>query len=196
MKNFTKQAFTPSVQALQSKYGSRKAYERMETSGDRYQLGPTEISFIQSRDSFYLSTVGDNGWPYLQHRGGAPGFLRVLNETTIAMPDYSGNRQYISAGNLHDNEKACLFLTDYPSQQRLKIWAHAKVHFAENDPELAPPLEDPHYPARIERVFTFDIQGYDWNCPKHITPRFTKKQILNSPNLLKDLGLFSSSNPH
>lgn len=188
-KNFTRYAFTPTVQALQEKYGSRKAYQRMEDAGDRYLLGPSEIAFIHSRDSFYLSTVGENGWPYLQHRGGALGFLRVADATTLVMPDYTGNRQYISAGNVQDNSKACLFLTDYPNRQRLKIWAHAKVSFAEDDPELVSSLEDPEYPAKIERVFTYEIQGFDWNCPKHITPRFTKEQIASNAALLDELGL-------
>ncbi len=188
-KNFTKYAFTPTVQALQEKYGSRKAYQRMEASGDRCQLGPSEIAFIHSRDSFYLSTVGENGWPYLQHRGGSHGFLRVLDDTTLVMPDYTGNRQYISSGNVQDNQKACLFLTDYPSKQRLKIWAHASVAFAEEATDLAASLEDPDYPAKIERVFTFKIQGFDWNCPKHITPRFTAQELANNPKLIADLGL-------
>lgn len=188
-KNFTNYAFTPSVQALQEKYGSRKAYQRMEASGDRYQLGPSEIAFIHSRDSFYLSTVGENGWPYLQHRGGSHGFLRVLDDTTLVMPDYAGNRQYISSGNVQDNPKACLFLTDYPSKQRLKIWAHASVAFAEDNPNLTAPLEDAEHQVKIERVFTFKIQGFDWNCPKHITPRFTAQELTSNPNILADIGL-------
>lgn len=186
-KNFTQFAFTPTVKDLQTRYKSRTAYERMEKSGDRYILGAAETAFIQSRSSFYLSTIGENGWPYLQHRGGPSGFLKIVDATTLRFADYTGNRQYISAGNVLDNEKACLFLMDYPKQQRLKIWAHASVQFAEDAPELAERLKDENYPAKIERIFTFEIQGFDWNCPKYIIPRYTLEEIKNDPALLESL---------
>ena len=182
-KNFTQYAFTPTVKDLQSRFKSRPAYERMEKSGDRYILGAGEASFIQSRTSFYLSTIGENGWPYLQHRGGPNGFLKIVDATTLRFADYTGNRQYISTGNIMDNEKTCLFLMDYPKQQRLKIWAHATVQFADDVPELVTQLQDDEYPAKIERVYTFEIQGFDWNCPKYITPRYTLEEIKNDPAL-------------
>ncbi len=183
-KNFTQYAFTSTVKDLQTRYKSRSGYERMENSGDRYLLGPKEVSFLQTRNSFYLSTIGESGWPYLQHRGGPAGFLKVVDETTIRFADYTGNRQYISAGNVLDNEKACLFLIDYPTKQRLKIWAHTTVQFAEDAPDLVAEFEEDEHAAKIERVFTFEIQGFDWNCPKYITPRFTIEEIKNDPELL------------
>jgi predicted pyridoxine 5'-phosphate oxidase superfamily flavin-nucleotide-binding protein len=185
-KNFTQYAFTPTVRKLQERFKSRKAYQRMEQSGDRYILGAAEASFIQSRTSFYLSTIGDSGWPYLQHRGGPVGFLKIIDATTLRFADYTGNRQYISTGNVIDNEKTCLFLMDYPKQQRLKIWAHANVQFAEDVPELAEQLSDENDPAKIERIFTLEIQGFDWNCPKYIDQRFTIEEIRNDPSLLTE----------
>ena len=182
-KSFTQYAFTPTVKDLQSRFKSRPAYERMEKSADRYILGAGEASFIQSRTSFYLSTIGENGWPYLQHRGGQNGFLKIVDATTLRFADYTGNRQYISTGNIMDNEKTCLFLMDYPKQQRLKIWAHATVQFADDVPELVTQLQDDEYPAKIERVYTFKIQDFDWNCPKYITPRHTLEEIKNDPAL-------------
>lgn len=183
-KNFTNYAFTPSVQELQTRYGSRAGYQSMAESGDRYVLGEKEYDFIQTRDTFYMATGGRNDWPYVQHRGGPAGFLKIVNPTTIRFADYSGNRQYISAGNVLDNEKTSLFLIDYPTKQRLKIWAHATVQFAEDVPELVADLADENYPVKIERVFTLEIQGFDWNCPKYITPRYTIEEIKSNPALL------------
>ena len=171
-RNFTKYAFTESVKTVQDEQGSRSSYARMER-GDRYKLTKRETSFIESRDGFYMSTVGENGWPYVQYRGGEQGFLKALDETTLGFADFRGNMQYISTGNVLATKKASLFLMDYANRQRLKIWAEARVVKASDDPDLLAKLENPDYPALIERLFIFDIVGYDWNCPQHITQRFT-----------------------
>ncbi len=176
-QNFTRYAFTDSVKAVQSAEGSRKAYARAECSGDRYRLGHDETLFIENRDSFYLSSIGENDWPYVQYRGGPRGFLKVLNPETLAMPDFSGNRQYISTGNINAIGKVMLFLIDYPTRQRLKIWATADVLQLEHYPELAEELKLPDYRARVERLLRFRIQAFDWNCQQHITPRFTIEEI-------------------
>ncbi len=189
-QNFTKLAFTDSVKNFQEQYGSRKSYARMETSGDQYVLTNREIPFIKSRDSFYMATVGENGWPYVQYRGGPKGFLKVIDSTTLGFADFRGNMQYISAGNMNANRKASLFLIDYPSRQRLKIWAASKVVEADEDPKLFKKLIVPDYEARIERMIVFNIQAYDWNCSQHITPRYTNEEIAgeigrSNPDILK-----------
>lgn len=176
-KNFTKLAFTESVKKQQEHYGTRSAYERMEASGDRYQLTVQEASFIHSRDSFYMATVGENGWPYVQHRGGPKGFLKVIDSETIAYADFRGNGQYISTGNLQTSNKAALLLMDYPSKQRLKVWVEISIQDAKDNNELMRQFEMPEYKARIERLVTLKVQAYDWNCPQHITPRYTIEEI-------------------
>jgi predicted pyridoxine 5'-phosphate oxidase superfamily flavin-nucleotide-binding protein len=176
-KNYTKFAFTESVKKVQEKYGSRKSYARMEESGDKYVLTEREIPFIESRDSFYMATVGENGWPYMQFRGGPKGFLKVIDNTKLAVADFRGNRQYISIGNIESTKKASLFLIDYPSQSRLKIWAKSEVFDAGRNHELLEKVIVPDYDAIIERIIIFEIQAYDWNCPQHITPRYTAEEI-------------------
>ncbi len=175
-QNYTQYAFTESVKEAQKRYGSRNSYERVEQSGDRYILTEREKSIIETRDSFYMSTVGENGWPYVQFRGGPRGFLKVLDDRTLAMADIRGNRQYISVGNINAEHKVAMILMDYPSQSRLKIWAEAKVSDAV-DSNLVEKVELPDYKAVIERVLVFDIKAYDWNCPQHITPRYTVEEI-------------------
>jgi predicted pyridoxine 5'-phosphate oxidase superfamily flavin-nucleotide-binding protein len=189
-QNFTKLAFTDSVKKLQEQHGSRKSYARMEISGDKYVLTEREISFIKSRDSFYMATVGENGWPYVQYRGGAIGFLKVINGSTLGFADFRGNMQYISTGNINSNGKVSLFLMDYPSKQRLKIWAESEVIDADEDSALFKKLEDPNYNANIERLILFNIKAYDWNCSQHITPRYTTEEIAgeiekSNPDILK-----------
>ena len=189
-KNFTKLAFTDSVKKLQEQYGSRKSYARMEVSGDKYVLTSREIPFIKSRDSFYMATVGENGWPYVQFRGGPKGFLKVIDNTTLGYADFRGNMQYISAGNINAKRKASLFLIDYPSRQRLKIWAESKVFEADDDQELLKKLIVPDYEAKIERMIVFDVLAYDRNCSQHITPRYTTEEIAagiesSNPEILK-----------
>lgn len=176
-QNFTKFAFTDSVKKAQERYGTRRPYARMETTGDRYALTDREVSFIQTRDSFYMATVGENGWPYVQFRGGPLGFLKVIDDTTLGYADFRGNGQYISTGNIQGNNKTTLILMDYPARQRLKIWAEATIMEADQDAALLHRLEMPDYKARIERLVILDVKAYDWNCPQHITPRYTIDEI-------------------
>jgi hypothetical protein len=176
-KNFTKFAFTDSVKKAQEHYGTRRPYARMEASGDRYMLTAKESAYIQTRDSFYMATVGENDWPYVQFRGGPKGFLKVIDDTTLGYADFRGNGQYISTGNMQANNKAALILMDYPSQQRLKIWVETNIIEAEQDRDLLRQLEIPDYKARIERLMILSIKAYDWNCPQHITPRYTVEEI-------------------
>jgi uncharacterized protein len=176
-KNFTELAFTESVKGVQEEYGSRAAYSRMEESGDRYILTDKETTFIESLDSFFIATVGENGWPYMQFRGGPKGFLKKIDDTTIGMADFRGNRQYISVGNIKVSGKAALFLIDYPSQTRLKIWTESEVLDTDQNQALLDKVALPDYNAVIERLIIFKIQAYDWNCPQHITPRYTAEEI-------------------
>lgn len=175
--NFTKLAFTDSVKKLQERYGSRHSYQRMEDAGDRFVLTDKEKGFIASRDSFYMATVGSNGWPYVQFRGGPIGFLKALDDTTLAFADFRGNRQYISSGNVLDTTKVAMILLDYPSQKRLKIWADAEIIFAQDDEAMAAATRVEGYKAVVERVFKLNVRAYDWNCPQHITPRYRLDEI-------------------
>ncbi|MEA3276541.1 MAG: pyridoxamine 5'-phosphate oxidase family protein [Pseudomonadota bacterium] len=159
------------------RYGTRRSYARMKTSGDRYVLSARERAFIESRDSFYMATVGENSWPYVQFRGGPKGFLKVLDDTTLGYADFRGNGQYISTRNMSASNKAALFLIDYPSQQRLKIWADTRIIEADQDAQLLEQLEMADYRARIERLILFAVQAYDWNCPQHLARRYTVEEI-------------------
>jgi predicted pyridoxine 5'-phosphate oxidase superfamily flavin-nucleotide-binding protein len=140
-------------------------------------LSKREVSFIESRDSLFMASVGAEGWPYVQHRGGPRGFIKIINSHSFGFADYSGNRQYISVGNIQYSDKVCLFLIDYPTQQRLKIWATAKILDGNENPDLFSKLSVPDYDAVIERLMTFKVQLFDWNCPQHITPRYTGEEI-------------------
>lgn len=176
---FSDIAFTPKVRAMQEREGSRKAYAPLDSSPERGDsLGPHETAFVMARDSFYQATVGEDGWPYVQHRGGPEGFIKVLGPRRIAYADFNGNKQYISLGNLHGDDRVSLFLMDYTEQRRLKLWGRARPVEAEDDPALMALLETPGYRARIERGIVIDVEAFDWNCPKHITPRFTEAQIV------------------
>ena len=160
-------AFTPAVKAQQARMGSRAGYARWERSrGLAQEITPDLAGFIAERDSFYLGTASADGQPYIQHRGGPKGLLRVLDEHTLAFADFSGNRQYISIGNLSENSRAFLFLMDYENAVRIKIWGTAE--FSEDDPELLDSLVDPEYPAPPERLIRFHVEGWDRNCRKHI----------------------------
>lgn len=170
--------FTPLVKALQEKYGSRRQYARMEagaSGADR--LGLAETEFIRERDSFYMASVGSTGWPYVQHRGGPPGFVKVIDERTIAFADYRGNRQYISTGNLAADDRIALIMVDYPAQARLKILGHARTFEAEEARDWIERVREKESKDIIERVYVVQVEAYDWNCPQHITPRFTEAQI-------------------
>lgn len=177
---FAKIAFTPKVQAAQARMGSREAYRTAELGdAEAVELSPYEVEFIGARDSLYQGTVGENGWPYVQHRGGPIGFLKVLGPQTIGYADFSGNRQYISVGNLAGDDRVSLFLMDYPGQRRLKIWGRARLVDENTDPALVARLESPDYRAHVERGVIITVEAFDWNCPKYITPRFTEKEVRN-----------------
>ena len=172
--------FTESVKNAQKHYGSRKAFERIESGSVRSEfqgLGDAEIAFIEVRDGFYIATVNEEGQPYIQFRGGPPGFLKVLDERTLAYADFRGNLQYISVGNLSANDRAALFLMDYAHQRRLKILARVEVRDAQTEPELIAELETTGYKAKIERAMILHVEAFDWNCPQHITPRYTADEV-------------------
>jgi predicted pyridoxine 5'-phosphate oxidase superfamily flavin-nucleotide-binding protein len=176
--NFGDIAFTDRVKALQESHGSRAAYSRMEggeAQPDR--LGPAESAFLAARDSFYMATVSETGWPYVQHRGGPPGFVRVLDDHTIGFADFRGNQQFVSLGNLTGDDRVALILVDYPRRRRLKILGHARAVSADNDPAWQSRFEVEGYPARAERALEIEVVAFDWNCPQHITPRFTEAEI-------------------
>ena len=177
MKTYTSDiAFTPAVKSIQARLGSRESYHRMEEGrGWASTITPDLAQFIGQRDSFYLATASADGQPYIQHRGGPPGFLRVLDETTLAFADFSGNRQYISAGNLSENEQVSLFLMDYPNRRRVKIWGRARV--VENDDTLMKEVADEAYAAKPERAIVIKVDAWDVNCPQHITPRYSESEV-------------------
>lgn len=175
---FSDITFTEHVKAAQSLYGSRQANQGFEQADDpRSELTVREMEFIGARDSFYQATVGDNGWPYVQHRGGPPGFIRVLDTRTIGFADFRGNVQYISVGNLMGDDRISLFLMDYANRRRLKIWGRARIVHEADDPALLSRLEVASYRARVERGILIRVEAWDWNCPQHITPRFTEAEI-------------------
>lgn len=175
---FTKIAFTPSVKAVQSLQGSRASYARMERDGEGgHEFSALEVDYIQARDGFYQATVSETGWPYVQFRGGPVGFLKVIDSKTLGYADFRGNRQYISVGNINADGRIALILMDYLNRRRLKIWGRARVVHASDNPELLSRLEMPAYRARIERAMVIDVEAFDWNCPQHITPRFTEAEI-------------------
>lgn len=170
--------FTESVKQAQEKYGSRRSYARSEGGKpDFYGLGDAEQDFIEQRDGFYMATVNNEGQPYLQFRGGAKGFLKVLDDKTLGFADFRGNMQYISIGNLQENKKAALFLMDYPNQTRLKVLASVEVIDAKDAPEIIEKLTVPDYKAKIERAMILHVEAFDWNCPQHISQRYTMDEI-------------------
>lgn len=169
-------AFTPAVKQQQERLGSRAGYAKMEQGrGWSNTITDDLAAFIAERDSFYLGTASADGQPYIQHRGGKTGFLKVMDERTLAFADYSGNRQYISVGNLSENNQAFIFLMDYPNRRRVKIWGTAE--YVEHDPALLEQVSEDERTTHAERVFVFHIEAWDVNCPKHITPRFTEDQV-------------------
>lgn len=174
IQSFADIAFTPTVKVLQETAGSRASYARMEGGGT--DLGPREWSFIAERDSFYMASVSEMGWPYVQHRGGPAGFLKVPDGNTVGFADFQGNKQYVSTGNLMNDDRVSLILVDYPNRQRLKLLGHARFVGAE-DPVVLEKLALPDYRARVERGVLINIAAFDWNCPQHITPRYTLEEI-------------------
>jgi hypothetical protein len=169
-------AFTPAVKAIQTRKGSRGAYARMEERGGwETSISDELASFIAEQNSFFLATANAEGQPYIQHRGGPPGFLRVLDETTLGFADYRGNRQYISLGNLVENPKVHLFLIDYATRQRIKIWGEAKV--VEGDPALLAKLMPAGYDARPEQAIVIHVTAWDANCPQHIPQKLQAEDV-------------------
>lgn len=179
MKTFAEIAFTPAVQALQEAHGSRAAYARMQSESDRGEgLGPAEAGFLAAADGFFLASVGETGWPYVQHRGGPAGFLKALSPTRIAYAEFRGNRQYVSTGNVIHDDRVSLIVMDYAHKQRLKLMGRMRfVPVADADAELLHSVELPDYRARVERVAVIDVEAFDWNCPQHITQRFTAAEV-------------------
>jgi predicted pyridoxine 5'-phosphate oxidase superfamily flavin-nucleotide-binding protein len=170
-------AATPSVRAAQASMGAERLWSVAGKDRQFDRFTENETAFIAERDSFYMGTVSETGWPYVQHRGGPPGFLKVIDDTTLAFADYSGNRQYISLGNLNADDRASLILVDYPHRARLKILAHVEAMPVDQDPGLRDRVLDPGYRAKPERILKLKLDAFDWNCPQHITPRFTEPEI-------------------
>ena len=167
---------TPDVERAQAENGAREQWAGFGGSREFTRFDANAVAFIEARDSFYMATNSSSGWPYLQHRGGAPGFIKILDETTLGIADFSGNRQYISVGNAKSDDRVSLFLMDYARRKRMKVLARMTVHDAD-DAQLRPRIVDEGYAGRVERLITFDLYAYDWNCPQHITQRFTKAQV-------------------
>ena len=171
--------FTSAVKALQERNGSRAQYARRQSRSEtQLALGEQEAQLLEQADSFYLATVSETGWPYVQHRGGPRGFLRVLSPARIGFADFRGNMQYVSAGNASQNDRASIIVMDYPRRRRLKVLGHLKfVDLADADPALVQRLALRGYRAKIERVAIIDVAAFDWNCPQHITPRLTLEEV-------------------
>ncbi len=169
-------AFTPAVKAMQTEKGSRAGYAKVEQGpGWQTSVTPELTAFLAGLDMFYLGTANAEGQPYIQYRGGAPGFLKVIDEKTLGFADFGGNRQYITLGNLDDNSKAFIFLMDYANSRRIKLWGTARV--VEDDPDLLERIQDPDYPGRVERAILFSIEAWDVNCPQHIHKRFPQAVV-------------------
>lgn len=175
--NYHRLAFTDIVKDFQELYNSREQYSVQEKFKEVNGLSDNEIGFIQSMDHFFMASIGDNGYPYIQHRGGAPGFVKILDTKTLGLIDFAGNKQYISVGNITSNNNVALIFLSYPYKARLKIYAKVKIVALEENPDLLAQLSIDGYRYRPERMMVFDIQAYDWNCPQHITPRYTIEEI-------------------
>jgi uncharacterized protein len=176
-KNFGAIAYSHAVKEMQEKLGSRASYARMESKIYIDGLTDNEVDFIQQRDSFYMASIGENGFPYIQHRGGPKGFLKVLDSKRLGFIDFRGNMQYITVGNLVTNNNVALIMVDYPTRSRLKIFATASVVELKDDQSLYDFLDLEDYKFRPERMIVLTIEAYDWNCPQHITPRYTAEEI-------------------
>ena len=186
-EGYDRAAFTDHVRDAQARYGSRAALARLERRGGspsdepRDPLTKHERNFIIQRDGFYLATTSDTGWPYVQFRGGPPGFVRSPTEHTLAWADFRGNRQYISAGNITHDDRVALFFMDYPHQLRLEVYGRADIIDVRDQPEAAAALAVSGYPAIVERVVTLTVAAYDWNCPQHISPATPSQSCTSSP---------------
>ncbi|MBK9076614.1 MAG: pyridoxamine 5'-phosphate oxidase family protein [Flavobacteriales bacterium] len=186
-KNFASLAFTPAVQKqLQEQYGSRSAYARMEKQVYQDGLTENEQAFIAERDSFYMASIGANGFPYIQHRGGPHGFVQAIDANTVAFIDVQGNQQFISVGNISERPNVSLIFMDYPHRTRLKIYATAEVVPLESAPDLVERLMPAGFKARPQRLIKLHMEAYDWNCPQHITPRFTQEELVDALDAQRD----------
>ena len=179
-------AATPSVRAAQAAMGADRIWQDYKGDSSLDRFTADEAAFIADRDSFYMATVSETGWPYVQHRGGPRGFLKLLDARTLAFAHYRGNRQYISTGNLAANDRVCLFLMDYPRRARLKIYAQVETLALDADPALTALVAVPDYKARLERIFRLRLHAFDWNCSQHITPRFTEQEVAEAIRPLRD----------
>ena len=183
---FAEIAFTDTVKSVQEAYGSRRSYARMEGGeASNNLLGEAEAAFIGARDSFYMATVSETGWPYVQHRGGPAGFVKVLDEKTLGFADFRGNRQYVSVGNLATDNRVSLFFMDYPNRRRLKLLGRTRMVGEDDEGELGK-LIVPDYRAAVERGMLIDVEAFDWNCPQHITPRYTENDVATANAALLD----------
>jgi uncharacterized protein len=166
------------VKHLQERWGSRSTYRRLETGPiTNNHLGPEEIAFIEAQDTFFLASINENGWPYIQHRGGPPGFLKILGDQQLGFPDFKGNRQYLSFGNILKNPRVSLFLIDYPARARLKIFGSATLVEGDHLPEALRKTDDYPGATTVERGIIIQVEAFHWNCPKYIVPRFTEAQV-------------------
>jgi predicted pyridoxine 5'-phosphate oxidase superfamily flavin-nucleotide-binding protein len=179
-------AITPSVRRAQAEMGADSLWSDFKGHREFDRFGPQEREFIARRDNFYMASVSETGWPYVQHRGGPAGFLKVIDDRTLAFADYRGNRQYISTGNVAADDRICLFLMDYPHRARLKVYATTETVGLDADPDLLAAVTDEAYDARIERIFRIHLRAFDWNCPQHIVPRFTEAEVLAGTQTLRD----------
>ncbi len=175
---FSEIAFTPTVKGVQERMGSRAGYARREAGAERvgHRLTEAEATFVAARDSFYMATVGETGWPYIQHRGGPVGFVRVLDAGTIGFADLRGNRQYVTVGNLAGDDRVSLFFMDYANRTRLKLFGRARI-VGPDGTDLLARLATPQTRDRVERGILITVEGFDWNCPQHITERYTVDEV-------------------
>ncbi|WP_067822947.1 pyridoxamine 5'-phosphate oxidase family protein [Nocardia inohanensis] len=180
-------AFTDAVRAHQAAHGSLHGYQRMAAVAEvADRLTQNEAWFIEERDSFYLATVSETGWPYIQHRGGPRGFLNVIDSRTLGFADFRGNKQYISRGNLDHDDRVALFLMDYAAKTRLKIFGRARVVEADADPELLASLAVPGYAGKPERAVLITVEAFDWNCSQHIPELYPREEVLETVQTLRD----------
>ena len=175
--NYPALAFSDASKLLQKEFGSRNSYERVEKNNVVDGLTDNEARFIKAQDHFYMASIGQNGFPYIQHRGGPKGFVAVLDRKTLAFVDFAGNKQYISAGNIATNSNVALIMVSYPHKTRLKLYAKASIVQLEDAPALFDQIDPADYEHKPERMMVLDIQAYDWNCPQHITPRYTSEEV-------------------
>ncbi|MBW4933134.1 pyridoxamine 5'-phosphate oxidase family protein [Marinobacter sp. F4206] len=182
---FAEIAFTRTVRRIQELMGSRSGYSALDSRPDcNHLLRDREAAFIAARDSFYIASVSETGWPYIQHRGGPKGFMKVLDESTLGFADYSGNRQYVTTGNVQSNDRVALFFMDYPNRRRLKLLGRLRLVDSSDASTLAR-LHDDGYKARVERGMIIHVEAFDWNCPQHITPRYSQSEV---EELLESMG--------